>query len=329
MPFPRLRRALLTAACALPIVLAACGGGDIVSELQPSRLVVFGDAFSDIGQRGVRYTVNGVGGNWTEQFASRYGLSLTPSASGGTSYATGSARVTAKPDASGDASTATVAEQVSTFLGSRGIAENDLIIVSGGIADILAESAALRAGSQSAAQTRANVEQAGRALGDQVQRIVDAGATHVMVVGPYNLGRSPWAVAQQGGEGATCQDPSENPEDASPACLSSAFNQALLVRIVRLGANVRFVDAALHFNQVTSTPTAFSFDDAVHLACNSVDPGPGIGVGAGQVNSALCTTSTLTGVNIDRTVFADPIYLTPAANASFGNYAFDRIRENF
>ena len=336
MRFPRLRRALLTAACALPLVLAACGGGDIVSELNPSRLVVFGDAFSDAGQRlsangqyRVRYTVNGAGANWTEQFASRYGLSIAPSALGGTSYAIGSARVKAKPDASGDASTPTVTEQITTFLGSGGVAENDLIIVSGGIADILAESAALRAGTQSAEQTRLNVEQAGRDLGDQVQRIVDAGATHVMVVGPYNLGRSPWAVAQQGGQGATCQDPTENREDASPACLSSAFNQALLVRIVKLGRKVRFVDAALHFNQVTSTPTAFQFDDAVHMACNSVDPGVGIGAGAGQVSSAICNTGTVSGVNVSRTVFADPIYLTPAGNVSFGDYAFDRLRENF
>lgn len=329
MRFPRLRRALLTAACALPLVLAACGGGDIVSELKPSRLVVFGDAFSDAGQRGVRYTVNGAGPNWTEHFASRYGLTLAASVNGGTSYATGSARVTAKPDASGNAATPTVTEQVTTFLGSGGIAENDLIIVSGGIADILAESAALRAGSQSAAQTRANVEQAGRELGDQVQRVVDAGATHVMVVGPYNLGRSPWGLAQQGGVAATCQDPSENPQDASPACLSSAFNQALLIRIVKLGAKVRFVDAALHFNQVTSSPGAFQFDDAVSIACNSVDPGPGIGIGAGQVNSSLCTTSTLNGVTLQRTLFADPIYFTPAGNVSFGDYAFDRLRENF
>ncbi len=333
MRFPRLRRALLTAACALPLVLAAScgGGGDIVSELKPSRLVVVGDAFSDIGQRGVRYTVNGGGSiNWTEQFASRYGLTLATPANGGTSYATGSARVTVRPDASGDATTPTITEQITTFLGSKGIAGNDLIIISGGIGDILAESAALRAG-QSAAQTRANVEQAARELGDQVQRVVDAGATHVMVVGPYNLGRSPWAVAQQGGFLATCQVPSESPNDATPACLSSAFTQTLLVRIVKLGKNVAFVDPALHFNQVTSSPSGFGFDDSINLACNSnaVDPGPGIGIGAGQISSLKCNTGTLAFASIDRVLFADPIYFTPAGNVSFGNYAFDRIRERF
>ena len=334
MRFPRLRRALLTAACALPLVLAAsCGGGDIVSELKPSRLVVVGDAFSDIGQRnGVRYTVNGPGTiNWTEQFASRYGVSIATAANGGTSYATGSARVAAKPDAAGDATTPTITEQITTFLGTKGVAGNDLIIISGGIGDILAESAALGAG-QSAAQTRANVEQAARDLGDQVQRVVDAGATHVMVVGPYNLGRSPWAIAQQGGFLATCQEPSNSPGDATPACLSSAFTQTLLVRIVKLGKNVAFVDPALHFNQVTSSPSGFGFDDSINLACNSRDtsPAPGIiGIGAGQVSSPLCNTGTLAFPSIDRILFADPIYFTPAGNVSFGNYAFDRLRERF
>jgi len=328
MRFPRLRRALLTAACALPLALAACGGGDIVSKLEPSRLVVFGDAFSDVGQRGVRYTVNGAGGIWVEQFASRFGLSVTPSASGGTSYATGSARVTVKPDAAGDASTPTVTEQITNFLTSRGIAENDLIIIGGGIGDILAETAAMNAG-QSAAQTRANVEQAGRDLGDQVQRMVDAGASHILVVGPYNLGRSPWAIAQQGGFLATCQEPSKSPGDATPACLSSAFTQTLLVRIAKLGQKVAFVDPALYFNLVTSTPSAYSFTDAVNIACTSVDPGPGIGIGAGKVSSARCNTGTLSGVALDTTLFADPIYFTPAGNAAFGNYAFDRLRERF
>ena len=330
MRFPRLRRALLTAACAFPIVLAACGGGDIVSEFKPSRLVVFGDAFSDVGQRGVRYTVNGAGPTWTEQFAARYGISVAPSASGGTSYATGSARVTARPDAGGDAATLPVAEQISTFLGTQAIAPNDLIIVSGGIADILAESAKMSAGTQSAAQTRANVEQAARELGDQVQRVVDAGAAHVMVVGPYNLGRSPWAVAQQGGLATTCQEPSESPQDATPACLSSAFSQTLLVRISKLGGKVAFVDSALYFNLVTSSPLSYGFDDAVNIACNSVDAGPGIGIGAGQVSSALCNGGTLASpFPLDRTLFADRIYFTPAGNAAFGNYAFDRLRERF
>ena len=313
MPFQRLRRALLTAACALPIVLAACGGGDIVSEFTPARLVVFGDAFSDAGQRGVRYTVNdGSAINWTQQLASRYGRAVSPSSAGGSSFATGSARIIAKPDAAGDASTPTIAEQVSAF---GAPAEGDLVVVSGGVADLLAQMAAFNAGSQTQAQTIENARQAGRDLGAQVRRVVSAGAQRVIAVGPYNLARSPWGRAS--GQSGFIEQ------------LVTTFNSALLVSIVDLGANVLYVDAALFFNLVTAAPSAYGLTDATSIACNSNDPGPGIGIGAGQVNSATCTGSTLNVANPGTLLFADPVYFTSSGNVNFGNYAFDRARERW
>jgi outer membrane lipase/esterase len=318
MPFQRLRRAVLVAASLSSLLLAACGGGgDVVSQFQPSRLVVFGDAFSDIGQRGVQYTVNdGNANNWTQRLASRYGLSLSPLASGGTSYATGSARILAHPDAAGNAATPTVAEQISSFLGGPGPTSGDLVIVSGGLGDVLAEVAALNAGTQTAEQTVANVEQAGRDLGAQVRRITSAGASHVVVVGPYNLGRSPWAVNT--GQQARLTD------------LVTRFNDRLLISINDLGGKVLYVDAALFFNLVTGSPSAYSFADVSSVLCTSVDPGAGIGIGAGQVSSALCNGSTLnSGLSTTATLFADPVYFTPAANERFGDYAYDRLHARF
>src|SRR5205085_7541316 len=106
-----LRRALLWAASASILLLAGCGGGNVVSRFTPDRLVSFGDAFSDLGQNGRRYTVNdGQVNNWTDVLARSYGRTLTATSAGGTSYATGNARVTAKPDAAGNAATLTVAE---------------------------------------------------------------------------------------------------------------------------------------------------------------------------------------------------------------------------
>ena len=68
---------------------------------------------------------------------------------------------------------------------------------------------------------------------------------------------------------------------------------------------------------------AFGFNDGSTPVCTSVDPGPGIGIGAGQVNSALCTPSTLLpGADQNRYVFADKIYITPAAHRQFGNSAY-------
>jgi len=316
MPFQRLRRALLTAACAS--LLAACGGSsEVESELVPTRFVSFGDAFADVGQRGSNYTINDrTTNNWTQELAGRYARPMAVTASGGWSYATGSARVTVKPDAAGNAATPTITEQVSSFLTSQTIGPNDVVIVSGGISDIVAEVAALNAGRQTQAQATANIRQAARDLGAQVRRVVQAGGKHVVVVGSYNLGRSPWAIT-------TAQVPLLTE-------LSGRFNDELLVSIVDLGSSVLYVDAALYFNLVTSAPAAYGLRDATSIACTSADAGQGIGTGTGQVNSALCTPSTLLpGIDPAAYLFADRLYFTPVGNRLFGDYAFDRMKERW
>ena len=317
MRFQRLRRAILAATC-LSSLLAACGGGEsVVSKFNPTRVVAFGDAFSDAGQRGVQYTINDASRiNWTQQLAARYALAIGPSSGGGTNYATGSARVTVKPDAAGDASTPSISDQVGAFLATSRPQDKDIVLVSGGISDILAEVAAYQAGTQDAAATTSHVAQAGRDLGEQVKRLVGAGATHVLVAGAYNVGRSPWAIATG--------------QTAFAESLVGTFNNALLVSIVDLGANALYVDTALFYNLVTANPLSYSLTDVTSVACTSGDAGPGIGIGAGQVNSALCTGATLQpGLNIGTTLFADPVYFTPVGQALFGNYAADRLRARF
>ena len=111
---------------------------------------------------------------------------------------------------------------------------------------------------------------------------------------------------------------------------SGRFNDQLLLSIVDLGANVLYVDAALQFNLMVSSPPSFNLTDSTNLVCTSVDPGPGIGTGAGQVNSALCNTSTLlAGADYTHFLFADRIYPTPQGHRTFGDFAFDRIRARF
>jgi outer membrane lipase/esterase len=275
---------------------------------------VFGDSFSDLGQTGSRYTVNDGSINiWTQQVASSFGVSLATVNAGGTSYATGNARVNAKPDAAGNTATPTVKEQIDTFLATGVIGSNDLVIVNGGIADIVAEMAKVAAGAQTSDQMLANVRQAGRDLAAQVRRLVQAGGTHVVVVGPFHLGKTPWAIAT--GQVDLLTE------------ASSRFNDELLIAIVDLGANVLYVDAALHFNLVVGTPTAYELTNATDLVCTSIDPGPGIGTGAGQVNSALCNAGTVAaGADYNRFLFADRIYPAPQGHRKFGEYAHTRIR---
>lgn len=312
-----LRRAMLGAACAAATLLAACGSSTIESALKPARLVVFGDAMADVGFAGSRYTVNDATvKTWVEQLASRYSLSLASASAGGQNYARGNARVQAKPDAAGDAGTLTVKEQVDAFLATGTVGANDVFILNAGVSDVVAEIQAAVSGAQTEAQAIAKVEQAGRDLGSQVRRMTAAGAKYVVVMGTYNIGRSPWATALN--------------KASLLQTASARFNEELLVSVQDLGAHVLYVDAAYYLNLVISSPEAYSMSNATNIACNSVDPGNGIGTGAGQVNSRLCTPSTIAaGLDYNKQVFADRLYFTPPAYRVLGNFAFDKIRDRW
>ena len=314
-----LRRSVLAAAgVSAALLLTACGSSTIESALKPTRFVAFGDGFSDVGQvSGTRYTVNdGSVNNWTLRLAGTYGLPLTARSVGGSSYAQGNARVTLKPDAAGLAATPTVTEQVSAFLASGGIQPGDVLLLGAGTADIVAEVAAVQAGTQTSAQMLDHLAQAGKDLGAQTIRLVNAGAQHIVLAGAYNLGRSPWAIA--------------NGKVDLLTQASSKFNEALLVSIVDQGAKVLYIDTAYYLNLVTASPNSYSFDNATTAVCTSVDAGNGIGLGTGQVNSALCTPSTLLPVaNTAKYVFADNVYVTPEAQRLFGTYAYDRLHSRW
>lgn len=307
------RRAALIAACGTAALLAACGSGSIESRLNPSRVIVFGDGFSDLGNGGTRYTVNDAStNNWALRVAQNFGKTVSASASGGLGYAQGNARVALKPDAAGNAATRTVVEQIDAFLASGNPGADDLILMGGGAADIVVQAQALLAGSQTRAATDAAVEAAGQALAAQVRRLTDAGARQVAVVGPFNLGKSPWAIAI--GQTALLEE------------LTLKFNNAFLVAAVDLGNRALYIDAAYYFNLVVGNPASYSLANATDAVCNSVDAGAGIGTGAGQVNSALCTTATLVNASYDTYLFADRLHVTPAAHRLFGDFAFDRLR---
>ncbi|MDH4419024.1 GDSL family lipase [Acidovorax sp. HMWF029] len=309
-----MRRTVMVAACASAALLAACGSSTTESAITPQRFIAFGDAMSDVGQNGSRYTVNdGSVNNWTLQVVANYGKTLTPASAGGTSYATGNARVSTKPDAAGNASTRTITEQIDTFLASGRFANSDVVIVSGGVSDVIAGMAAVTAGAQTEAAMVAAARKAGEDLAAQVRRLVAAGAKYVVVTGTYDLSKSPWAKSI--GREALLTD------------ASSRFNDGLLVGIVDLGANVLYVDSAYYVNLYTSVPGNYGFNNATTAVCTSVDATNGIGIGAGKVNSALCNSSTLlSGANQASYVFADSVYLTPSAQRQFGTYAYDRLR---
>jgi len=309
-----MRRTALVAACASALLLAACGSSTTESAITPDRFIAFGDAYSDIGQKGSRYTVNNdTVNNWTLQLASHYQKTLAPVSAGGLSYAQGNARIAAQPDAAGDATTPTITAQIDRFLASQTFAPNDIVLLNGGISDLIVGMAAVRSGTLSAADYVAQARQNGKDLAAQILRLVNAGAPHVVVSGSYDLGKTPWAIAIG--------------QETLLSEASSRFNEALLVAINDLGAHVLYIDSAYYVNLYTSAPSSFSFSYPKTAVCTSVDAGNGIGTGTGQVNSALCTPSTLlAGADVNLYVFADNVYLSPSAHRQLGTYAYDKLR---
>lgn len=312
-----MRRSLMVAACASAALLAACGSSTTESAISPQRMIAFGDGMSDVGQKGTRYTVNdGSVNNWTLQVASGYGKTLAASSAGGKSYAAGNARIVAKPDAAGSNTTLTVKEQIDSFLASNTFTGDDLVMINGGISDVIANMAAVNAGTMTTEQMITASRQAGTDFAAQIRRLVNAGAKYVVVAGTYDLSKTPWAT--------------DIGRTTVLNSASSAFNEGLLVGIVDLGANVLYVDLAYYVNLYTSSPSAYGFENATKAVCTSEDPTDGIGIGAGKVNSALCTTSTLlASANQDKYAFADSVYLTPSAQRQFGTYAYDRLRSRW
>lgn len=161
-----LQGSLLTGAAALagPALLSACGDGDIVSALQPTRIRVFGDGLSFLGNP--RFTVNdGAARLWVDQLASRYGLALTA----------------ADSFAAGNATASSIASQIAAA-GTPG--PNDLFVINAPMADIFASGANV-----------ATAEAAGKTLAIAVQNLIASGAQYVVLAGVYDLGKSPAAIA--------------------------------------------------------------------------------------------------------------------------------------
>jgi phospholipase/lecithinase/hemolysin len=298
------RITVLAAALAASALLVSCGGSTAVFEpLVPPRIIAMGDGLADLGQvGGVRYTVNdGSNNTWVQQVAANYGLGITAQAAGGQGWARGNARVVLKPDAAGSSSTLTITEQVDAFLAANVIAKNDIILLDAGLSDLWVQAQNLKAGSITEAQALLNAAEAGKALGALARRVVAAGGTHVVVAQTYNLGKSPYAI------GLGLASAMEN--------ASLKYNEALKVSIVDLGANVLTIDSAYRYNLMINQPGNYGFSNATTAACTTPD-------------ASTCTASTANSAYATY-VFADDKYFTPAAQRSFGDYAYNIIKSRW
>ena len=279
------RAALALVGVSAAAMMAACGDGSVVSDLKPARFMTVGDSFADVGQAGGKYTVNDGSLTWVQQLAAHYSLTVDPASAGGWGYAQGYARVDSADTSSGTAAPS-VKEQVDQLLARTSMQEGDVMMLNGGMHDIVAAVTATGISDQ----TTATVKAAGKALAAQVRRVVAAGATHVVVTGVQNVGLTPRAVRLG--------------EQSSIEKLSVAFNDALLIDIADMGATVLYFDAALFFNLINNKPENYSVDNATDPVCTTPD-------------ASTCTPSSVVSTDYNRYMYADSLNFTPKVQRNF------------
>ena len=282
----------LSAAMGGAALLSGCGDGSIVSALSPSRFISFGDGLSDLGQGGTRYTINdGTINTWADRLANRYGKTLSAQATGGLGYALGHGADQPAPD--------TVSSQIDRFLASNVLGANDVVLLNLPMAYVLSPVAAVKAGTLTEAAALAQIDAAGVALSNQVKRLIAAGAKHVVTAGIYDLGKSPFGIAQN--------------QVALFSTASQRLNDAFKTDAVNLGTNLLFVDTAFLVNRNVLTGPAFGFVNFNTAVCTTA-------------NASTCTSATLlAGATASQYVFADGIHLTPACNQQLGDYAYEQV----
>ena len=279
------RAALALVGVSAAAMMAACGDGSVVSDLKPARFMTVGDSFADVGQAGGKYTVNDGSLTWVQQLAAHYSLAVDPASAGGWGYAQGYARVDSADTSSGTAAPS-VKEQVDQLLARTSMQEGDVMMLNGGLHDIVAAVNATGISDQ----TTATVKAAGKALAAQVRRVVAAGATHVVVTGVQNVGLTPWAVRLG--------------EQSSIEKLSVAFNDALLIDIADMGATVLYFDASLFFNLINNKPENYSVDNVTDPVCTTPD-------------ASTCTPSSVVSTDYNRYMYADSLNFTPKVQRNF------------
>jgi len=244
--------------------------------------------------------------------------------------------------------------QIDLFLAQGAPSSNDLFVISIGTGDIMAtgirnltiNAAGLTAGLDdvktllAAAGVSTNMQAAANALAVQVKRLTDAGAKYVLIVGPPNVGRSPWATTT--GNATLFQNLSYNTGSGvismgseGLARIQATFgnktnNPVLFVEISGLvntltdGTNTTFANR-------TTAVCASTTNTATTVMAKSIGTGlkPAAAVGAvpaGQLSAALCTTATLGGADPSTYVYADGVNFTPSMQSQFYSQALSRMR---
>jgi lysophospholipase L1-like esterase len=307
------RAALQATLLASLALIASCGGGGTpASDFHATRVIAFGDETSVITADHKKYSVNAVltdGSNaidcvnnliWIQYVASIYGLVFPECANGVVDpvsriYATNGAKVA---DLSG---------QIDQHINNGGgFTSTDIVTVLVGANDIVAQFAQYPGLGEP--ELLANLDAAGTALADQVNRIAALGAKVLVSTAP-NMGLTPFAG-----------DRSVNSTDGNPALLtrlSTKFNDALLARLTNDGHQIGLIQ----------------LDEYLGVVDNATRLGSGTFTNTTLPSCAValpdCTTNTLVpdAVNLPW-LWSDGLHLSATGQTSLGSLAVARAQNN-
>ena len=324
----RTRRIGLALSTAWLLLLASCGGGELVTEFKPQRIVAFGDQTSVITQQGQvdpvtqqpyaasgrKFTVNALetttgaplcqsNPNWVQYLALSFTLPF-PQCN------PDNAAAPSVDHAANGAKVADLVTQIDAHLAGDTFGNTDLVTVLVGANDILEQYALYPA--QDEGTITAVLEQRGTQLAQQVARIAAAGGK-VIVSTVLNQGTTPFGLTERAAHDAA------DDRAALLGRLTSRFNAKLRVGLLdQSGRNVGLVLG----------------DEVVQTYINFPELGPFVNVTEPACTAALpdCTTATLVdaakGTSGAGYLWADSHELGAAGHRVLGDAANTRARNN-
>jgi outer membrane lipase/esterase len=261
----------------------------------------FGDSLSDTGNIG-RFTTS-PGAIWTENLASKLGLSAVPVAAGGTDYANGGARIFTN-----SAPISSVAAQVTAYLASTGgkADPNALYSVWGGPNDIFYAGTALPPASVPGYLYLTTAQEVGL-----IQALHDAGARYIIVPTLPDMGLTP--AAQLSGPAAV----------AGFTTMASTYNELLFGQLRSAGLGVIAPDTFTLIHEIEANPSVYGILVTTSgWACSTANP-PAGSVTSGSI---ACNASTLNAPNADQIfMFADGIHPSTITHRILGDYVYSVV----
>lgn len=314
--FLRLSSAALLAAA----LLAGCGGsGKVHDPLRPTAIYTFGDGIVDAGQTGKHYTVNpappanpgdpvGVVYSVPEYIANGYGLTLKPQSAGGTAYGQGGSKI------------ADLRTQINAQTAAYG--GKELIVLSAGMEDLIAQTQAVLAGTQNQATAEANIRAAVANYGQAMLQLHAQGARYIYILPPYDLSQSPWMATQQAAY------PASNAA-AVYAALYKTFRSALDAEAERVNGQTQSLYRSPGF--VTRMGYYTDPSNNQNNAGTSIT-NAALCAGAGATDASQCTTTSLVttdSAEIGKYLYADNRHPVPGVLGLLGSDALSEIKSRW